>query len=116
MIDLVTFDDDAACVGADTNKFFPHTGETSKPAKAICKDCKVKTECLDWAIKHKITYGIWGGKTVRERRAITKELVATGVQLAKKLLCRSGEEAPVVTYDGLDAIDHRSIRMRRGGL
>ncbi len=76
---LVPSGEDAACWGTGDGKFFPHTGQTSKPAKAICKGCRIKQDCLDWAIENRITYGIWGGKTVRERRAITKELVTAGV-------------------------------------
>ncbi len=92
---MLPFSNDAACLGSDTNQFFISTGESSKPAKAICKDCKVRKECLDWAIKYKITFGVWGGKTVRERRKITKELVATGVKSV-------GEVAPVVTDKKVD--------------
>ena len=95
MILLMPFADDAACFGADTNKFFPHTGETSKPAKQICEECDVIQECLDWAIEHKVQYGVWGGKTMRERRKISKGLVATGVKSV-------GEVPPVVTDEELD--------------
>ena len=42
-------------------------------AKALCKDCPVRTHCLSYAIAHKIPYGVWGGTTQAERRRIPKE-------------------------------------------
>ena len=100
---LVPFADDAACRGADTNQFFIGTGESSKPAKQICEGCKVKKECLDWSITYRITYGIWGGKTVRERRQIARELVTAGAK-------SGGEVAPVVTGEKLTSLNWSGFR------
>jgi hypothetical protein len=36
-------------------------------AKAICKRCPVKVECLCFAIREQIPYGIYGGQTASER-------------------------------------------------
>lgn len=30
--------------------------------------CSVRAQCLAYAIENQINYGVWGGKTVRERR------------------------------------------------
>jgi WhiB family redox-sensing transcriptional regulator len=76
---LVPFYDDAACRGANTDQFFVGVGESAQAAKRICEGCKVKDVCRDWAIKYKITFGIWGGTTQRDRRKIAKELVTAGV-------------------------------------
>lgn len=38
--------------------------------------CSVRKECLDYAIEHKVYYGVWGGKTLRERRRIASERAA----------------------------------------
>jgi len=35
--------------------------------------CSVRGDCLNYAIQHKIYYGVWGGATVRERRRIASE-------------------------------------------
>lgn len=35
--------------------------------------CSVRKECLNYAIEHKIHYGVWGGTTVRERRRLASE-------------------------------------------
>jgi WhiB family transcriptional regulator, redox-sensing transcriptional regulator len=65
--------DMAACRGADTELFFPIG--TAGPAlrqtdiaKAICHQCEVRVECLDWAMRHGASDGIWGGTTETERR------------------------------------------------
>lgn len=36
-------------------------------AKAICAQCPVSVECLDYADEHGISSGIWGGMTGHER-------------------------------------------------
>lgn len=46
---------------ARLNLFFPHRGQTQKPAKALCARCPVQKECDASAIRSGTTYGIWGG-------------------------------------------------------
>ncbi|KKN73773.1 hypothetical protein LCGC14_0397210 [marine sediment metagenome] len=94
---LLPFAEDANCRGSDSEQFFIHTGASSKPAKAICKGCRVKQECLDWAIEYRMVYGIWGGKTVKERRRATRELVAVGVREPGASVLGVAEEASAVT-------------------
>jgi Transcription factor WhiB len=60
----------AACRGADLAVFFPGRGESAGPARRICASCPVRQPCLDYAISHAITHGIWGGLTERDRRAL----------------------------------------------
>src|SRR5690606_19682515 len=65
----------AACRDEDPELFFPIG--TSGPAllqveqaKAVCRRCPVAAECLTWALGHPEEYGIWGGLTEGERRAL----------------------------------------------
>ena len=60
----------AACRGADLEVFFPRRGETAGPARRVCAACPVRQACLDYAITNRISHGIWGGLTERERRAL----------------------------------------------
>ena len=60
----------AACRGADLEVFFPERGESAEPARQVCAACPVRQPCLDYAITNRITHGIWGGLTERERRAL----------------------------------------------
>ena len=50
--------------------FFPERGESAEPARRVCAACPVRQPCLDYAISNRITHGIWGGLTERERRAL----------------------------------------------
>jgi WhiB family transcriptional regulator, redox-sensing transcriptional regulator len=60
----------AACRGAGLELFFPERGESAEPARRLCAACPVRQPCLDYAITNRITYGIWGGLSERERRAL----------------------------------------------
>lgn len=62
--------DRAACAGVDPELFFPDRGESTAPAKAVCAGCPVRAECLDHALVNVERFGIWGGTSERERRAI----------------------------------------------
>lgn len=57
----------AACRGYPTSWWFPGAGEDVERGKAICETCPVKTECLDYAVEHRIRVGIWGGTTATRR-------------------------------------------------
>jgi WhiB family redox-sensing transcriptional regulator len=60
----------AACRGAHLEVFFPGRGESAEPARRICAECPVRQPCLDYALSHGITHGIWGGLAERDRRAL----------------------------------------------
>ncbi|WFB88476.1 MULTISPECIES: WhiB family transcriptional regulator [Streptomyces] len=67
----------AICVGADPDLFFPvgHSGSApvrlqTARAKAVCRRCLVREQCLAWALRHEEADGIWGGTTEGERRAM----------------------------------------------
>lgn len=53
--------------------FFPTQGEPTKRAKAICAECPVVSECLEYALTTPERYGIWGGTSERERRTMRRE-------------------------------------------
>jgi len=70
---------DALCLEHDPRLFYPpppSAGGThiAEEAKAICKRCPVREECLEWALEHGEQFGIWGGRTERERRRIRQRL------------------------------------------
>lgn len=68
---------DALCAGTDPEAFFPEKGGSTKAAKATCARCLVAAECLDWAMASGERYGIWGGVSERDRRALRKLLDPT---------------------------------------
>jgi len=62
-----------ACLSADPDIFFPIStkgpGEKQiSRAKLICAECVVKRECLEFAMAHDLSYGIWGGSTPVDRQ------------------------------------------------
>ena len=65
----------AACRGTDLEVFFPGRGKSAGPARQICAACPVRQPCLDCAITNRITHGIWGGLSERERRALRSRRV-----------------------------------------
>jgi WhiB family redox-sensing transcriptional regulator len=62
--------DDANCAGLAGDLFFPERGESTREAKAICDDCTVSAECLEYALANSIKHGIWGGLSERQRRPL----------------------------------------------
>lgn len=76
-----TWRDFAECVGLDHNIFFPHRGQSTKGAKAICESCYVSDQCLEDGIDRREPAGIRGGKSTRERQAIIKERIAEGIDV-----------------------------------
>lgn len=63
---------EAACLGQDTEVFFPENEDQAAAARAVCAVCPVRLECLEWAIAARQDEGIWGGKTGRERIRIRR--------------------------------------------
>ena len=61
------------CRGIDSDIFFPERGASTRLAKAVCRKCEVSEECLEYAVNNGEKFGIWGGLSERERRAIRKK-------------------------------------------
>ena len=67
-----TWQDQANCMGVDPDLFFPERGASTREAKEVCRGCVVRTECLADALDNRIEFGVWGGMTERERRALLR--------------------------------------------
>lgn len=61
----------ALCRDADPDELFVRGAEQNR-AKVVCMGCPVRTECLAEALDNRIDFGIWGGMTERERRALLR--------------------------------------------
>ena len=71
----------AACRSADPDLFFPISDsgpalEQAVEAKAICATCRVRRECLAFALRTEQVHGIWGGTTEHERTAVRRRTVS----------------------------------------
>ncbi len=68
----------AACRGPETGLFFPPSNTERRDdrerrearAKAICRECPVRRDCLDHAVQVGESHGIWGGLNETERRGL----------------------------------------------
>ena len=62
----------ANCLGVDPDLFFPERGASTREAKEVCRGCVVQDECLEFALSNGEKFGIWGGKSERERRRVRR--------------------------------------------
>ncbi|MGH3424680.1 MAG: WhiB family transcriptional regulator [Nocardioidaceae bacterium] len=61
----------AACKDAGPDVLFVRGAEQNR-AKQLCSGCPVRSECLAEALDNQIEWGVWGGMTERERRALLR--------------------------------------------
>lgn len=47
-------------------------GAAQRAAKQVCVPCPVRAQCLGEALDRRIEFGVWGGMTERERRALLR--------------------------------------------
>ena len=62
----------ALCRDRDPDELFVR-GAAQREAAVICRYCPVIQECGVDALDNKVEYGIWGGMTERQRRALLKQ-------------------------------------------
>lgn len=70
----------AKCLGSRPELFYPDRGglsyDIARQAKAVCNGddgnpiCPVRQECLDFALVNGEKFGVWGGKSERERNRL----------------------------------------------
>ena len=63
---------EAACRSSDPDALFVQ-GAAQNRAKVSCAGCGVRTECLADALDNRVEFGVWGGMTERERRALLRQ-------------------------------------------
>jgi WhiB family redox-sensing transcriptional regulator len=61
------------CREEPPSRFFPSDGVGVQVAKAVCAGCPVQSPCLEYALRHRIDHGVWGGTSERERRRILRQ-------------------------------------------
>ena len=59
----------ARCKQAQPDELFVR-GAAQNRAKLMCTGCPVRSECLAEALDDRVEWGVWGGMTERERRAL----------------------------------------------
>ncbi len=48
-------------------------GAAQRRVRILCEDCPVRRECLAEALDGRMEWGVWGGLTERERRALLRQ-------------------------------------------
>jgi hypothetical protein len=58
-----------ACQETDPDVFYPEKGENNHvpQAKATCRGCEIREQCLETSLANDERFGIWGGLSTRER-------------------------------------------------
>ena len=59
------------CADQDPDALFVE-GKEQRVAKIVCRGCPVVAECLAAALDTRTQFGVWGGMTERERRALLR--------------------------------------------
>jgi len=67
----------AGCLEEDPELFFPvgigpAAMEQETTAKAVCRRCPVRPDCLEWSLATCQDAGVWGGLGEEERREIRR--------------------------------------------
>jgi WhiB family redox-sensing transcriptional regulator len=61
----------ARCRSSEPDAMFV-MGAAQRAATKICIGCPVRAECLATALDGRIEFGVWGGLTERQRRALLR--------------------------------------------
>ena len=67
--------DGAACTEVAPDLFFADATNLidTKLAKSVCADCRVKDQCLQYALENRLEHGVWGGLSIQERRSLLRK-------------------------------------------
>jgi WhiB family redox-sensing transcriptional regulator len=79
---IASWESRALCRDADSGCFIPPLREESETerrarelaAKRVCAACPVRQECLEYALRLREPFGIWGGLSETERRDLADSL------------------------------------------
>lgn len=62
----------AKCRDIDPDELFVR-GAAQRQAAVICRHCPVALQCRADALDNEVEFGVWGGMTERQRRALLRE-------------------------------------------
>lgn len=62
----------AKCRNGDPDALFVR-GAAQRRAATICRHCPVAVQCCADALDNKVEFGVWGGLTERQRRALLRK-------------------------------------------
>lgn len=65
------FERTGPCKG-HTRTMYPINAKELPAARRVCAECPVRKECLKHALDNNEKFGVWGGASERERRAMQR--------------------------------------------
>mgnify|MGYP001818738811 CR=1 FL=1 len=66
--------DQAECLDLPAEWFFPAgPGLSLRKAQAVCANCSVRAECLEYALDEFEKDGVWGGESALQRKKMRRE-------------------------------------------
>jgi hypothetical protein len=72
------------------------------PAAGLpCDHCPVKEQCLDWALEKRISHGVWGGTTPKQRRRLLVRKTRVHCPGCRSTLVRAEARSEVCISCGL---------------
>lgn len=60
----------ASCADMPCDLFFPVDRDGVVRVQQVCAGCPVTVQCLEYALRHRVDHGVWGGCSERKRRRI----------------------------------------------
>jgi hypothetical protein len=121
---LLITTDQALCKGADISLWFPDFeteegeqvfddgtvfesyGDTTdfyEAARSICSVCPMKDPCLEYAMEHRIRFGMYGGMTPIERRRVERRDRRKRLQERRRTEAAATLDEPDLDFD--DTVD-----------
>lgn len=97
---MLTSNDPRARCRKNPDRMFVE-GKAQHDAKQVCGPCPLRAACLAEALDNRIEFGVWGGMTERERRALLRK--RTDVTSWADLFQRAQQEhdeGPVLEVSG----------------
>jgi WhiB family redox-sensing transcriptional regulator len=84
------------CAQTDPEAFHPDKSGSVEPAKAVCVACPVRVQCLSYALETNQRFGVWGGHSARERKALRAVVGANSASRAGSPAMRTPDQ-PLLT-------------------
>jgi WhiB family transcriptional regulator, redox-sensing transcriptional regulator len=68
----MSWETNGRCNEYDPEIFFDPRVRFERKAKSICGRCEVRADCLAYALRNRVEFGVWGGLNGKERRALLR--------------------------------------------
>ena len=101
MIDLLReqWMERASCADMPCDTFFPSDGAGVIRAQRVCARCPVTVLCLEYALRHRVDHGVWGGCSERKRRRILKARASGSAVMISESAVIASQRQPEIALE-----------------